>query len=84
MKITLLILILIGCLIVSLAGLFRKKYPAYTEEVEDMYKIESDKFMYPENLTDPLWILREDTYSNEEINEMTGRQIREQYKINNL
>ena len=29
---------------------------------------------------DPLHMLREDTFSNEEINEMTGRMIREQYK----
>lgn len=30
-------------------------------------------------MIDPLAILREDTYSNEEVNEMTGRMIREQY-----
>ena len=28
---------------------------------------------------DTLHVLREDVYSNEEINEMTGRMIREQY-----
>jgi hypothetical protein len=83
MKITLLILISIGCLIVALAGLFRKRYPNYPEELEDMYKKESDKFLYTEQ-TDPLRILREDTFSNEEINEMTGLQIREQYKTTNL
>ena len=33
--------------------------------------------------TDPLSILREETYADEEINEMTGRMIREQYKQNN-
>lgn len=29
---------------------------------------------------DPLHMLREDTFSNEETNEMTGRMIRQQYK----
>ena len=32
---------------------------------------------------DPLAILREDTYSNEETDEMTGRMIRNQYLKNN-
>jgi len=32
---------------------------------------------------DPLRILREDTYTNEEINEMTGKMIREEYKRKN-
>ena len=48
MKITLLILITIGCLIVAIAGMFRKRYPNYQEEIEDMYKRENEKFIYPE------------------------------------
>jgi len=78
MKTAFLILISIGCLIVEVAGLFQKKYP---KEINKNHKAVLE---YPEDTTDPLRILREDTFSNEETNEMTGYQIREQHKTNNL
>ncbi len=38
----------------------------------------------PKQNADPLKLLREDTYSNEEIDEITGHMHREQYRKENI
>jgi len=81
--------IFILCLIVLVIGIFIVVILSPSTERDDPYQIGPDPekeppiTAQPQKAIDPLRILREDTYSNEEINEMTGRMIREEYKREN-
>jgi hypothetical protein len=77
------------CLILLVLGLLIVILSSTTEKTDAPYQIGPDPekeppiTTQPQKAIDPLRILREDTYSNEEINEMTGRMIREEYKREN-
>lgn len=81
--------IFILCLIVLVIGIFIVVILSPPTQMDDPYQIEPAPEKQPPTITqpqkaiDPLRILREDTYSNEEINEITGRMIREEYKREN-
>lgn len=81
--------IFILCLIVLVIGIFIVVILSPQTKRDDPYQIGPDPkkelpiTTQPQKAIDPLRILREDTYTNEEINEMTGRMIREEYKREN-
>lgn len=63
----------------KLLWLYRAKLHTLEYVLEHYHNDKPDTWT-KDRTDDPLLLLREDTYSNEDINEMTGKLIREQYK----